>query len=175
VGASGSIGTAAVQLAKHFGAEVTAVTSGKNAELVSRLGAHRVVDYTQADYTAEPSRYDVVFDTVGKSSFAAARRCLSPTGRYLVTTGSMLLYLRDAWSRLFGAQKLMFGMSVEKRQALRTVAELARAGALRPVIDRTYPMAGVADAHRYVDTGRKRGNVVISVSAAERAPLLSVG
>jgi NADPH:quinone reductase-like Zn-dependent oxidoreductase len=163
IGASGSIGTAAVQIARHLGAEVTAVCSGRNAELVRSLGAHHVVDYTREDYAARGERYDVVFDTVGASTFARARRCLTPTGRYLITVGGPELYLRDAWSRLFGSQKLVFGMSVEKKRSLPIVSELVARGALRPVIDRRYPLTQIAQAHAYVETRRKRGNVVIEV------------
>jgi NADPH:quinone reductase-like Zn-dependent oxidoreductase len=163
VGASGSIGTAAVQLARHFGAEVTAVCSGANAELVRSLGAHHVVDYTQQDYSALGERFDVVFDTVGKSSFAAAKRCLVPGGRYLITVGGLSIPLRSAWSRCFGSRRLVFGMSIDKRESLRVVSELAARGALRPVIDRRYQLHGIAEAHRYVETGRKRGNVVIAL------------
>jgi NADPH:quinone reductase-like Zn-dependent oxidoreductase len=165
IGASGSIGTAAVQIARHFGAEVTAVCSGRNAELVRSLGAHQVVDYTRADYAARGETYDIVFDTVGTSSFSHARRCLSRNGRYLITVGGPELYLRDAWSRMFGSQKLVFGMSVEKKQALAMVSELVAQGALRPVVDRRYSLAQIAEAHEYVETRRKRGNVVIDVCA----------
>ncbi|CAN96390.1 putative Alcohol dehydrogenase [Sorangium cellulosum So ce56] len=165
VGASGSIGTAAVQIARHLGAEVTAVCSGRNAELVRSLGAHHVVDYTRDDYAARAGAFDVVFDTVGASSFARARRCLSRGGRYLITVGGAELYLRDAWSRIFGSRKLVFGMSVDKKTALPEVSELVARGALRPVIDRRYTLEAIADAHRYVETGRKRGNVVIEVGA----------
>jgi len=163
VGASGSIGTAAVQLARHFGAEVTGICSGGNAELVRSLGAHHVVDYAQGDFTAAGATYDIVFDTVGKSSFGRARRCLAPDGRYLVTVGSPLVYLLDAWTRLFSRRKFVFGMSVDKRASLRTTAELVAQGALRPLIDRRYPLGALPDAHRYVETGRKKGNVVIFV------------
>ncbi|WP_437821749.1 NAD(P)-dependent alcohol dehydrogenase [Sorangium sp. So ce1078] len=165
VGASGSIGTAAVQLARHVGAEVTAVCSGRNAELVRSLGAHHVVDYAREDYAARADAYHVVFDTVGASSFSRARRCLSRGGRYLVTVGGPELYLLDAWSRAFGSKKLVFGMSVNKKAALPVVSDLVARGALRPVIDRRYPLEAIADAHRYVETGRKRGNVVIDVGA----------
>jgi NADPH:quinone reductase-like Zn-dependent oxidoreductase len=164
VGASGSIGTAAVQLARHFGAEVTAVCSEKNADLVRSLGAHHVVDYTQEDFSRHSDAYDIVFDTVGKGSFSSARRCLAPGGRYLTTVGGPCAYLRDAWSRAFGSRKFVFGMSVEKQEPLRLVANLVAQGALRPVIDRHYPLEAVAEAHRYVESGRKRGNVVIAVS-----------
>ncbi len=166
VGASGSIGTAAVQIARYLGAEVTAVCSGRNADLVRGIGAHHVVDYTKHDYAAEPRSYDVVFDTVGKSTFGRARRCLDRRGRYLVTVGSPTLFLRDAWSRLFGDRKLVFGMSVEKRASLRLVTDLVGQGALRPVIDRRYSLETIADAHAYVETGRKRGNVVVAIGAS---------
>lgn len=164
VGASGSIGTAAVQLARHFGARVTAVCSGKNAELVRSLGANDVVDYQTEDFTLRGDRYDVVFDTVGKCSFARARHCLEEGGSYLTTVGGLGAYALDGWSRRFSRERFVFGMSIEKREALREVAELTRAGVLRPVIDRQYRLAEVADAHRYVESGRKRGNVVISVA-----------
>ena len=165
IGASGSIGTAAVQLARHLGAEVTGVCSTANLGLVTSLGAHRVIDYTRGDFTAleESGRYDVVFDTVGKSSFLKCKRLLSPRGRYLVTVGGLGLYARDAWSRLFGAKKLIFGMSIEKRASLREVVRLCESGALRPVIDRVYRLNEIVEAHRYVDRGHKKGNVVISV------------
>lgn len=167
IGASGSIGTAAVQLARHLGAEVTAVCSGANAGLVTSLGADDVIDYTRADFTKSDRTWDVVFDTVGKSSFSACKRVLAERGRYLVTVGNLAgLYLRDAWSRLFGDKKLVFGMSVEKQAALARVADLVLAGELRPVIDRRYALDEMAEAHRYVDTGRKRGNVVIGVDHA---------
>jgi NADPH:quinone reductase-like Zn-dependent oxidoreductase len=165
LGASGSIGSAAVQIARHFGAEVTGVCSGANRELVTSLGAAHVIDYTQEDFTAGESRYDIVFDTLGKSSFARSKRVLRDRGRYLVTVGGLaLLYLGDAWSRLFGRKKLVFGMSVEKRESLRLVGELVEMGALRPVIDRRYALADIVEAHRYVETGRKKGNVVIQVA-----------
>jgi NADPH2:quinone reductase len=165
IGASGGIGTAAVQLARHLGAEVTGVCSTSNLGLVTSLGAHRVLDYTQGDYTAhEPSgRYDVVFDAVSKSSFARCERLLAPKGRYLVTVGGLGMYLRDAWSRLFGAKKLIFGMSVEKRAALREVIRMVEAGELVPVIDRHYRLDELVEAHRYVERGHKKGNVVVSV------------
>jgi NADPH:quinone reductase-like Zn-dependent oxidoreductase len=166
VGASGSVGTAAVQIARHFGAEVTGVCSGRNAELVRSLGAHHVVDYTRDDFAARRDAYDIVFDTVGASSFSRARRCLSPGGRYLITVGNLpQLYVLDAWSRVLGSKKLVFGMSVEKKGALAEVSELVAQRALRPVIDRRYGLDQIADAHSYVETGRKRGNVVIAVSA----------
>lgn len=164
VGASGSVGTAAVQLARHFGARVTAVCSGKNADFVRSLGASDVVDYELEDFTVRGNRYDVVFDTVGKCGFGSARRCLEESGSYLTTVGGVGAHLLDTGTRLFSRKRFVFGMSVEKRDALREVAALTGAGVLRPVIDRQYRLAEVAEAHRYVESGRKRGNVVISVT-----------
>jgi NADPH:quinone reductase-like Zn-dependent oxidoreductase len=163
IGASGSIGTAAIQLARHFGAEVTGVCSGSNADLVTSLGARRVIDYTTEDFVQRGETYDIVFDAVGKSSYARCRRVLARGGRYLVTVGGLPHYLLDAWSRLFGSKKFVYGMSIDKRNALRLVAELSEAGRLEPVVDRRYDLDQMADAHGYVDTGRKRGNVVVSV------------
>jgi NADPH:quinone reductase-like Zn-dependent oxidoreductase len=165
VGASGSVGSAAVQLARHFGAEVTAVCSGRNADLVRTLGAHHVVDYTVQDYAARSDAYDVVFDTVGRSSFSKARRCLASGGRYLVTVGGPLSFVRDAWSRVIGDRKFVFGMSIEKREALSYLSDLVARGAIRPVIDRRYALDAITEAHRYVESARKRGNVVITVDA----------
>jgi NADPH2:quinone reductase len=165
VGASGSIGTAAIQIARHLGAEVTAVCSGRNADLVRSLGAHHVVDYAQDDFSAQGERYDVVFDTVGKSAFGTVRRCLKAGGRFAVTVGGPVAYARDAWSRVFGSRKFIFGMSIEKRAALREVSDLVSRGVLKPVIDRRYPLHAVSEAHRYVESGRKRGNVVLTVGA----------
>ncbi|MFO0553624.1 MAG: NAD(P)-dependent alcohol dehydrogenase [Polyangiaceae bacterium] len=164
IGASGAIGTAAVQLARHFGATVTGVTSGRNRELVTSLGASRVVDYTDDSDRPTPNSYDIVFDTVGKSSFRACKPLLRQGGRYLVTTGSPALYLRDAWSRIFGDKKLMYGMSVEKSEKLATIRALVERGELAPVVDRVYPLDSIVEAHRYVDTGHKRGNVVLRVA-----------
>jgi NADPH2:quinone reductase len=163
VGASGSVGSAAVQLAHHRGAQVTAVCSGRNAELVRGLGANEVVDYTRDDYSARGVRYDIVFDAVGQSSYRAARRCLVDGGVYAVTVGGLGVYVMDLWTRWFSRKRFLFGMSVEKTAALREVAELTRAGVLKPVIDRAYPLGDLPAAHRYVETGRKRGNVVVAV------------
>jgi NADPH:quinone reductase-like Zn-dependent oxidoreductase len=165
VGASGSVGSAAVQLARHLGAHVTAVCSGRNAELVRSLGAHEVVDYTREDYSAGGTRYHIVFDAVGQTSYRSARRCLVDGGVYAVTVGSLAVYALDLWTRLFSRTRFLFTMSVEKTVALREVTELVGAGVLRPVIDRAYALAELPDAHRYVETARKRGNVVVTVEA----------
>ncbi|MEV0679367.1 NAD(P)-dependent alcohol dehydrogenase [Actinosynnema sp. NPDC050436] len=161
-GASGSIGTYAVQLAKHFGAEVVGVCGPANVELVRSLGADEVIDYTERDFTADRSRYDVVFDTVAKSSFRKARGSLRPGGKYVPTTG-LSNNLWALWTAVRGGPKVVVGMSVDKSTTLPVVKELVEAGVLRVVVDRTYPLERIAEAYRYVDTGRKRGNVVIAV------------
>jgi NADPH2:quinone reductase len=162
IGASGSIGTYAVQLARHFGAEVTGVCSTGNVELVTSLGAHRVVDYTREDFTRTGETYDIIFDTVGKSSFSRCKAALTEQGRYVATTG-LHHYLLAAWTRLWGGKRVITGMSVDKNDALPLIKELVEADQLRVVIDRTYTLDEIVDAHRYVDSGRKRGNVVVTV------------
>lgn len=163
VGASGSIGTYAVQLAKHFGARVHGVCSGRNAELVKSLGAERVYDYTVEDFTTSGETYDAVFDTVGRSSFAAGRPVLAPRGSYLPTTG-LVNTVHAARTAVTGGKRVRTGMSVRKHAALAALCELIEAGRIRIVIDRRYPLADIVEAHRYVDSGRKVGNVVITVT-----------
>ncbi|MDI1464719.1 NAD(P)-dependent alcohol dehydrogenase [Catellatospora sp. KI3] len=162
VGASGSIGMYAVQLAKHFGAHVTGVCSGANADLVRSLGADDVVDYTREEVTGRGGRYDVVFDTVGKLGYPAARRVLHRSGCYLPTTG-LVNYWYAVMAAVTGAPRVRCGMSADKTRALPFLRDLIEAGGLRIVIDRTYRLDEIVEAHRYVDTGRKRGNVVVTV------------
>ncbi|SDL63116.1 NADPH2:quinone reductase [Lentzea albidocapillata subsp. violacea] len=162
-GASGSIGTYAVQLAKHLGATVTAVCGPSNVELVKSLGADEVIDYTAHDFTADPDSYDVVFDTVTKSSYRASRRALRAGGKYLPTTGLPNTFWA-LWTALRGGKRVVVGMSVNKRATLPVISSLLDEGKLRVVVDRTYPLARIADAHRYVDAGHKRGNVVVTVA-----------
>ena len=169
-GASGSVGSFAVQLAKHFGAEVTGVCSTANIELVRSLGADEVTDYTRQDFTAASAAYDVIFDAVGKSSFSRCRRALRRNGRYLVTVLGAGAILQTLWTRLFGARRAIFAMTLPNRARLESLRELVEAGALKPVVDRRYPLEQVAAAHRYVDQGRKRGNVVITVAPGPGAP-----
>jgi NADPH:quinone reductase-like Zn-dependent oxidoreductase len=165
IGASGCIGSFAVQLARHFGAEVTGVCSTTNAELVKSLGADRVIDYTQEDFTKNNETYDIIFDTAGKSSFSRCKSSLKKNGRYLLTTGNMLAnYILTLWTSMVGSKKFVFGLSIEKTEALIFLKELIEAGKIKPVIDRCYPLEQIAEAHRYVDTGHKKGNVVITVA-----------
>jgi NADPH2:quinone reductase len=162
IGASGSIGAYAVQFAKGLGAVVHGVCSGRNAKLVESLGADRVFDYTVEDFTTSGERYDAIFDTVGRSSFARCRPVLAPRGCYLPTTGLMnnMLMLRTA---VTGGPRVRTGMSVRKHAALAALRELLGEDRLQIVIDRTYPMTEIVEAHRHVDTGHKVGNVVITV------------
>ncbi len=167
IGASGSVGGASVQVAHALGATVTGVCSGKNADLVRSLGSHDVIDYTTRDFTREDARYDVILDAVTKSTFRRCRGCLAPGGRYLPTVPRVRDYLLMGITRWVGGRKVICGMSIEKRRALHVVREMLEQGTLRPVVDRRYPLSEIAAAHRYVDTGRKRGNVVIDMRTDE--------
>jgi NADPH:quinone reductase-like Zn-dependent oxidoreductase len=169
-GASGSIGTAAVQLARHFGAEVTAVCSTKNVELVRSLGADEVIDYTQADFTKNGKRYDVIFDSVGMHSFRRSRRSLKRGGFFIETDlGFMwhvpLLLLLTRW---IGDKKVKMGIPHYTKEDVLFLNDLIESGEYRAVIDRTYPLEDVIEAVRYVETGEKTGNVVLVVSSDEK-------
>ncbi len=164
-GASGSIGTAAVQLAKYFGAHVTAVCNTKTVELVRSLGADEVVDYTKEDFTKNGKMYDVIFDSVGKHSFRRSRRSLKPGGVFLETDlGFMwhvpLLLLLTRWIR---DKKVKMGIPRYTKQDVLFLKELIEAGKYRAVIDRGYPLEDVIEATPYLETGQKTGNVVLTV------------
>lgn len=163
-GASGSIGTAGVQLARHYGADVTAVLREKDFELVRSLGAREVIDYTKEDFTKNGKRYDVIFDAVGKHSFARTKDSLNPGGWYLATDGAINLLLVP-WTRLFGDKKVTSSIgSSQPRQDMLFLKQLIEAGEYRAVIDRRYPMGQVVEAARYVETQQKVGNVVLLIA-----------
>jgi NADPH:quinone reductase-like Zn-dependent oxidoreductase len=162
-GASGAVGTACVQLARHLGAEVAGVCSAPNAELVRSLGAAHVVDYAREDFAASGRRYDVVVDTAGTAPYARSRRCLAPGGRLVLVLSSLPDMLRAPWRSLTSGHRVMAPVVLPSQGDLEELARLAEAGAFTPVIDRTYPFDGLLEAHRYVDTGRKRGSVVVTV------------
>jgi NADPH:quinone reductase-like Zn-dependent oxidoreductase len=163
-GASGSIGTAGVQLARQLGAHVTAVCQAKDFELVRSLGAAELIDYTIEDFTKNGRQYDVVFDAVGKLSFSRTRNSLKSGGWYLPTDGARNVVLA-ATTRQFSDKRVAMGMgSTSPKQDLRWLKQLVEAGDYRPVIDRIYPMDQVVEAARYVETRQKVGNVVLKVS-----------
>jgi NADPH:quinone reductase-like Zn-dependent oxidoreductase len=168
-GASGAVGSTAVQLAKHFGAIVTGVCSGPNTELVRKLGADAVVDYTAADFARAGQTYDVIFDVVGKSSFSRCRPALNRAGIYLTTAPSPAILLQMPRTARCGSRKAVVAFTglrpaSEKRKDLRYLTELAESAALAPVIDTRYPLRRIADAYRQVDAGHKRGNVVVTMT-----------
>ena len=162
-GASGGVGTAAVQLARHFGAEVTGVCSAGNMEMVRSLGASHVIDYATEDFTASGETYDVIVDTVGTAPFSRSRNSLTEKGRLLLVLGGLPELLRAPWISMTSSRKVIAGPAVGRAEDLRFLAELAEAGEFKPVIDRRYPLELIVEAHRYVDTGRKKGNVVVTV------------
>jgi NADPH:quinone reductase-like Zn-dependent oxidoreductase len=167
-GSSGSVGTFAVQLARHFGAEVTGVCSTTNLELVKSLGAHQVIDYTKEDFTKSGQTYDVIFDTVGKLSFSRCKDSLKQRGVYLATVPTLELFPQILWTSIRAGKKAKFSATGlrsanEKKRDLLFLKELLEAGKIKAVIDRRYPLEQTAEAHRYVEKGHKKGNVVITV------------
>jgi NADPH:quinone reductase-like Zn-dependent oxidoreductase len=164
-GTTGAIGSAAVQLLKHLGATVTAVCDSERLELVRDLGADRVIDYTAEDFTKDDQRYDVVLDAVGKSSFGRCKRLLKPGGIYLSTDLGPLSQnpILALVTPLFGGKKVMFPIPKDEPEMVRYFKALIESGAFRPLIDRRYRLDDIVEAYRYVETGQKIGNVVISV------------
>ncbi|MEX2570985.1 MAG: NAD(P)-dependent alcohol dehydrogenase [Gemmatimonadota bacterium] len=160
-GASGGVGTAAVQLAKHFGAHVTGVCSTDNVELVTSLGADRVIDYTREDFAADGATYDIIMDTVGTIPYARARASLTKDGRLLTVLGGLQELLRSPWISLSTSHRVIAGPAGGNAEDLRFLAARAEAGEFTPVIDRRYPFEEMPDAHRYVDLGHKKGNVAV--------------
>jgi NADPH:quinone reductase-like Zn-dependent oxidoreductase len=167
-GASGAVGTAVVQLARHFGAEVTGVCSAANVELVRSLGASHAIDYTAEDFTKNGETYDVIVDTAGTAPYSRSKGSLKERGRLLMVLGGLPDMLMIPWVSMTSAKKVIAGPAAERAEDLRLLAELAAAGHFRPVVDRRYPFEQIAEAHRYVDTGRKKGNVVITLDRPPR-------
>ena len=162
-GASGGVGTAAVQLAKYFGAEVTGVCSTTNLEMVKSLGADKVIDYTKEDFTKSGQTYDIIYETVGKSSFSRNMSSLKKKGIYLAGNAGLLQTVQMLWTSMIGSKKVIFGPAPERKEDLIFLKGLVEAGKIKPVIDRRYPLEQIAEAHSYVDKGHKKGNVVITV------------
>lgn len=168
-GASGALGTAAVQLAKSYGAEVTGVCSTTNLELVKSLGADHVIDYTQEDFSKRTDAYDLIYDTVGKSSFGSAKKALSENGIYMSPVLNMRLLLQVIWTNVWGPKSAKFDATglrpaTELRGFLNALLETVRAGELKSVIEKVYPFDDIIDAHSHVDTGRKKGTVIVRVA-----------
>ena len=166
-GASGSVGTASIQVAKYFGAEVTGVCSTTNLELVKSLGADMVIDYTKEDFTENGQTYDIIFDTVGKRSFSLCKGSLTQKGVYLDTAGVATIFPM-LWTSMFGSKKAILTATYmrpasEITKDLIFLKELIEAGKIQSVIDRRYPLEQTAEAHRYVEKGHKKGNVVITL------------
>lgn len=165
-GASGSVGTAAVQIAKHLGAVVTGVCSAAHLDLVRSLGADAVIDYTAEDFTDRGERYDLIMDTAGTAPFARSRLALAEGGRLLQVLGGLPDMLRAPWVGLTTDKRVVAGNATGDPERQRALAAMAEAGAYRPVVDRTYPLEQIAEAHRYVGQGHKTGNVVVVVAPA---------
>jgi len=162
-GASGGVGTAAVQLARYFGAEVTGVCSTTKLELVKSLGADKVIDYTKEDFTKSGETYDVIFDTVGMSSVSRSKRSLKKKGFYLFSTFGLPKLVQILWLSMTSSKKFISGLTKERSEDLIFLKELIESGKIKSVIDRCYPLEQIADAHRYVEKGHKKGNVVITL------------
>jgi NADPH:quinone reductase-like Zn-dependent oxidoreductase len=165
-GAGGSIGTFAVQLARHFGAVVTAVDSTEKLDMLRSIGADHVIDYTAQDFTATGETYDVIFDVVGKSSFSGSVRSLSQNGTYLLANPRLSHIIRGLWTSMRSSKTVVFEPAKGTTDDLVFLRELVEAGKIRSIIDRCYPLEQIVDAHRYVETGRKAGNVVIAVGSS---------
>ena len=167
-GASGGVGTAAVQLAKHVGAEVTGVCSTTNLELVKSIGADRVIDYTNEDVPGHGATYDIIVDTAGTLPFSRSKNLLKEGGRLLLVMGTLPDMLEIPWVSMTSSKKVIAGPASGSAEDLRFLAELAEADQFTPVIDRRYPFEDMVEAHSYVDKGHKKGNVVITLEQSSR-------
>lgn len=161
-GASGSIGSAAVQLAKHFGAEVTGVCGTPRLEFVKSLGADKVIDYTKEDFTKSNEKYDLIFDILGKSAFENCKDALKPNGKYLLASFKTKQLLQMFSTKISGNKKVICGLAVEKPEDLGFIKKLAEEGKIKAIIDKRFSMEEAAEAHKYFESGKKRGNVVIT-------------
>ena len=153
-----------MQLAKYYGAEVTGVCSTANLELVKSLGADKVVDYTKEDFTQNGETYDIIYDAVGKLPFSKCKSSLKPNGIYLDGASGPKGFIQMLWTSIVGGKKVYAGTPAERKEELNFLKELVETGKLKAVVDRRYPLEQTAEAHRYVDQGHKKGNVVITVA-----------
>ncbi|MCP5052274.1 MAG: NAD(P)-dependent alcohol dehydrogenase [bacterium] len=162
-GAAGCFGTLAVQIVKSLGAEVTAVDSTKKLDILTSIGADKVIDYTKEDFTRNGEKYDVIFDVVGKSPFFRSVKSLKKNGRYVSAIPQLTRLIQGLWTSMTSSKKVKTGLAPYKTGDLIYIKELIEAGKIKPVIDRRYPMEQIVEAHRYVDDGHKIGNVVITI------------
>lgn len=168
-GASGGIGSMAVQLAKHYGAEVTGVCGTPRLDFVRALGADRVIDYTSEDFTQNGEAYDVILDILGKSSFSACKASLKPNGIYLLASFKMKPIFQMLWTSLMSSKKVICALATEEMDNLLLAKELVEAGAIKSIIDKRYPLEQLAEAHRYLEAGQQKGYVVITVAQNGKA------
>ena len=168
-GASGSIGSAAVQIAKHFGANVTGVCGTPRLEFVKSLGADKVIDYSKENFTNSGETYDLIFDILGKSSFSRCKNSLSQNGRYLLASFKMKQLFQMLWTSMAGKKKVICAIAPGSTKDLISVKELIEAGKIKAVIDRRFPFEQTSDAHRYVESGNKKGHVVITLEHGDKS------
>jgi NADPH:quinone reductase-like Zn-dependent oxidoreductase len=162
-GASGSVGTYAIQLAKHFGASVTAVCSTSNLKLVKSLGADEVLDYTKTDYTKDSNTFDIIFDAVGKASFSESKKVLNAQGKFLTVAMDLKLLFQSFQASLLGGKILISDIAKQTTENLELIIRLVEEGKLKAVIDQIYDLNDIVEAHRHAQTGHKKGNLVITV------------
>ncbi len=162
-GASGGLGSYAVQLGKYFGAKVTGVCSTSNLEWVKSIGADRVIDYTKEDFADQDETYDIIFDTVGKIFYTDCKKSLKDDGRFLMAVAGIPQFLLMLWTSMRSKKKAIAGVAEFTKEDLNVVKELIEKGLVKPIIDRRYPLEEIVEAHRYVDGGHKKGNVVITL------------
>lgn len=162
-GASGAVGTAAIQLAKHFGAKVTGVCSTANVDMVKALGADTVIDYTKENFESRNETYDIIYDTVNKIPVPAGLQKLNENGVLILGSADLSGMLSGSFRTMSGSKKAIYGVTKQTQQDIKFLAELVKAGQLKPVIDKTYPLEQIAAAHAYVDGGHKKGNVAITI------------
>lgn len=162
-GASGGIGSASVQIAKYFGAEVTGVCGTPRLEFVKSLGADKVIDYTKEDFTLNGETYDLIFDILGKSSFSRCKNSLKQNGRYLLASFKMKQLFQMLWTKMAGSKKVICALAIDKQEDLVFIKELIEAGKIKSVIDRRFPLEQTAVAHKYIEKGHKKASVVITV------------
>jgi len=162
-GASGGIGSAAVQLAKYFGAEVTGVCSTPRVAFVKSQGADKVIDYKKEDFTQTGETYDLIFDVLGRSSFSRCKNSLNQNGRYLSVSFKTGKLLQMLWTKIFSNKKVICALAMEKPDDLTFIKDLIEAGKIKSIIDKTFPMDKAVEAHRYVEAGHKKGHVVIAL------------